>query len=258
MRERSNWARQGLLLWALQRPYLRYLPLPYPSTASVERWEAQGRVLCMDKVMAKRHFDKAVKSNGFNYENLREMIHLRNRLGLEVAFCEDPVVHGFKMAKAAKGLNQKVKEAAMAEAKEKAKIAKEEGNQKELARALIGPRGGLPSLRADLVKLAALLNVPLEPKDTVEIIKAKIKPMMEVLKEEPKPVASAAGKAKAKSKAASQSSRDPQWLDCSTASNQQLMYTPPPNRMVPIEQFMEMKARFQTTLDHMALDCLCM
>ncbi|CAK9000166.1 unnamed protein product [Durusdinium trenchii] len=83
----------------MARPYLRYLPLPYPSTASVERWEAQGRVLCMDKVMAKRHFDKAVKSNGFNYENLREMIHLRNRLGLEVAFCEDPVVHGFKMAK---------------------------------------------------------------------------------------------------------------------------------------------------------------
>ena len=70
-------------------------------------------------------------------------------MGLDTAFCEDPVLQGFKLAKSAKGLSQRVKSAALAEAKQKAQEAEHRGEQDELARALIGPRGGLPTLRKD-------------------------------------------------------------------------------------------------------------
>eukprot|EP00913_Durusdinium_trenchii_P035559 g33276.t1 len=45
--------------------------------------------------------------------------------------------------------------------------------------------GGLPTLRSDLVKLAALLHVPLEDKMTVPQIKEKVKPMVDLLKSKP-------------------------------------------------------------------------
>ena len=52
----------------------------------------------------------------------------------------------------------------------------------EAARELIGPRGGLPTLRRDLVRLAALLNVPIQEKATVEEIKAAVRPMVQTMK----------------------------------------------------------------------------
>ena len=58
------------------------------------------------------------------------------------------------------------------------------------ARQFLGPRGGLPSLRGDLIKLAALLHIPVEAKVTVEQLKAKIRPMVHSLKGEDSPQAS--------------------------------------------------------------------
>lgn len=51
----------------------------------------------------------------------------------------------------------------------------EKGNQEEMVRQLVGPRGGLPSLKADLVRLATLLHVQVDPKDTVDQLKKKVK-----------------------------------------------------------------------------------
>ena len=46
---------------------------------------------------------------------------------------------------------------------------------------LIGPRGGLPRTKVDLVKLACLLNITVEDKDTNDQIREKIKPFIEIL-----------------------------------------------------------------------------
>lgn len=101
------------------------------------------------------------------------------------------MMHG----RAMKGMKNKVKTAAWEEAQKEARTAEEEGNKEEMARALIGPRGGLPPVRGDLLKLAALLNVPVNPDDNVEVIKTKVRPIVNALKEKP-----AGSKAKAKAK----------------------------------------------------------
>ena len=49
-------------------------------------------------------------------------------------------------------------------------------------RQLIGPKGGLPTLKGDLLKLGALLNMDLRDSMKVEEIKELIKPMMATLK----------------------------------------------------------------------------
>lgn len=240
MRERFQWSAKGVLLWLLPRSSLRYLPLPYPATSTLDKWEAQCRVQVMEGVVSKRHTAKA--QNSFTYENLGDCIHLRNRMGLDTAFCEDPVLQGFKLAKSAKGLSQRVKSAALAEAKQKAQEAEHRGEQDELARALIGPRGGLPTLRKDLIRLAALLNVEIQPTDNVEQIKEKVKPMVALLKE-----TKTAAKAKPQGKTEKRS-LVPQGATSSGSSSR------PPPATVPWSQVQEMQGKFQSALDNMALE----
>ena len=44
------WAAKGVLLWLLQRPYLRWLPLPYPATSSVEKWLCHAQSMVWENV----------------------------------------------------------------------------------------------------------------------------------------------------------------------------------------------------------------
>ena len=50
--------------------------------------------------------------------------------------------------------------------REEAAAMAKESDRLKVARSLLGPKGGLPTLKGDLVKLAALLQTPLEEKDT--------------------------------------------------------------------------------------------
>ena len=43
--ERNVWHFAGLLLWLLQRPLLRYVPLPYSNTRSLEEWKEQAEAM---------------------------------------------------------------------------------------------------------------------------------------------------------------------------------------------------------------------
>ena len=119
--------------------------------------------------------------------SLGERVHLRNRLGLQVAFCEDPLLEGMLEGVAMKGMTKGLKKAAQAEALEAAKQAGSTEKREQEARTLIGPKGGLPTLRRDLLKLAALLRVDIAERDTVDTIKEKVKPMVNLLKEKPVP-----------------------------------------------------------------------
>ena len=200
LNERMLWAARGVLLWAVQKPFLRFLPFPYPSTSSTDKWLEQARKQASAGVISKRHYELAVSKKLFTMTNLGECIHLRSRLGLKLAFCEDPMVEGMMQAIPMKGMANKIRKAAQAEAVAQAKQLASDNKREAEARMLIGPKGGLPPLRGDLVRLAALLQVPLGDKDTIEVIKEKVKPMVAILKE--KPVQPTAAKSSAKAKAA--------------------------------------------------------
>lgn len=187
MHQRALWAAQGVFLWLLQRPYLRYLPLPYPSTSTVEKWLSQAEQQVSQKTLSSKHLDFAWKNWRYNMANLGECIHLRGRLGLRTAFCEDPLLDGMLQAIHVKGLASRVKKAAHEEALAEARLKSNKVEREEEARTLIGPKGGLPTLRRDLVKLAGLLHVEMDEKDTIETLKEKVRPIVNVLKEKPKP-----------------------------------------------------------------------
>lgn len=72
---------------------------------------------------------------------------------------------------------------------------------------LIGPRGGLPSLKADLVKLATLLHVPVLEKDRVEDLKKKLTPAVALMMSGTAVPRSTAGRLAAEAAAASKSSQ---------------------------------------------------
>lgn len=68
---------------------------------------------------------------------------------MPLCFLEDPVLNGMLARKAAKGLTARVKSQAIAEARQQAQAAMKDGTVEQEARAPIGPRGGLPTLRSD-------------------------------------------------------------------------------------------------------------
>ena len=235
MRTRFTWATQGVLLWALPRCYLRYLPLPYPATASVKFWEEeQAKSQAKDGIISKKHLARAKKEQKFTYLNLNECVQWRNRMGLETSFCEGPILKGIQCGKSARGLAERLKKAALEEAEAKAREAHQRGEEEEQARALIGPRGGLPTLRTDLIRLAALLRVPLGPK----------RPIVEILKNT-KPAAKPSAKAKMKGlKVVKQEA----------ASSSLGKSSDPGEEMITMRQYWETQARFQVTLDNLALE----
>ena len=196
--ERSLWAAKGLLLWLHRKPWLRYLPLPFPSTTTLQQWKEQALKQAMDGIFPKQHFKKAELAQSFNMQNLGDCSHLRDRLGLATSFMEDPKVEGMLCGRAMKGLGAKLKKQAHLEALEAAKAAEESGKREQEARSMIGPKGGLPTLRGDLLRLAALLHVPVEDGDTVNQLKEKIKPTVALLKEKPEPKALAKSPSRAR------------------------------------------------------------
>ena len=101
-------------------------------------------------------------------------------------------------AKASRGISMKLKTAALEEARAAVEKEKKQGHQMQAAGELIGPRGGLPTLKADLIKLALLCDVPVLDSDTVPTLQAKICPVVATIRSaEPKAAAKASPKAAA-------------------------------------------------------------
>lgn len=210
LQARALWHIRGVLLWLLQRPGLRYVPMPYPSVASPSQWKLQAEGMVKNKCLPLRHHHMALGLEHYTMKNLADGIFLRNRMGLSLAFLEDPLLAGMLAAKGVRGISSRVKAQAQIEAKENAKKLEAEGKQLEAARALLGPRGGLPTLRRDLLQLAALVHVEVGEKDTVEMIKQKIRPVVQSIM-----VGSSKDKVE-KSAAKAASSQRPQVMDIAT------------------------------------------
>ena len=124
----------GLLLWLLQRPALRWVPVPYPSVSSVELWKAHTDNMVINGSLAKRHLTRAKQVGAFN-----DATHLRNRLGFEMAFMEDPLLAGMLAARSARGVSHRIRAIALQEATAEAKKSKDSGRQQAAVRELVGP-----------------------------------------------------------------------------------------------------------------------
>ena len=139
---RAVWHMQGVWLWLLQRPGLRWLPPPYPSVGSPEQWRMQAESIVANRAFPRRHYRKALQLQLFSPANLAECCFLRNRMGLELSFLEDPLLMGMMACRAAKGMGSRIKALARQQADQEAKTARAEGRQEAAVRELIGPRGG--------------------------------------------------------------------------------------------------------------------
>ncbi|CAE7780296.1 tenm3, partial [Symbiodinium necroappetens] len=172
---RWNWAKDGLRLALVKRPDLRFLPFPWPSVSSVAQWRAQAATMVANGSFPHRWVETAT----WSASTLSAMTWFRGRFGIRFAFLEDPLLQGMLAVTSSKGRASRVRASMLKEAQEE---AAKEADRMEAARSLIGPRGGLPTLKADLLRLAALLHVDVSEKDKVEDLKAKVKPMVELIK----------------------------------------------------------------------------
>ena len=136
--------------------------------------------MVMNGSLSKRHLARARQVGAFNAENSMDA---RNRLGFEVSFMEDPLLAGILAARSAKGISHRMRAIALQEAKAEAKRIKNSGRQREAVQELVGPPGGLPTLRQDLLKLAAILHIDIAKKDTRAMLKEKCRPAIDLLME---------------------------------------------------------------------------
>ena len=179
---RYAWHAQSLQVWLLQRCYLWFLPFPYPSIASVEDWKFQAKTMADQLVMVPYHWQRARDNGAFTSQNLLELSKFRDRVGWKFAFMKSCILSGLMAAKASRGISMKLKTAALEEARAAVEKEKKQGHQMQAAGELIGPRGGLPTLKADLIKLALLCDVPVLDSDTVPTLQAKIRPVVATIR----------------------------------------------------------------------------
>ena len=162
---RFNWSREGVRLWYVKHPELRRLPFPYPSVSSAAQWQLQVQSMVQSGCYPLRWVGRGVDSQA----HLSWMTWFRNRVGLNV---EGPVLTGMLAARRLPGRTQQLKTAAL---KEEAETATKKGDLLKVARSLLGPRGGLPTLKGDWRKIAALLHVEVSKKDTIKTLRGGLR-----------------------------------------------------------------------------------
>ena len=128
--------------------------------------------------LPRKHYQLALHDKKFTAQNLLELQKFRDRMGWQRAFLEDVLLEGFLAARSSRGQKQQLKEMAIQEMKDKVAKEIQVVDREVLARQLIGPRGGLPAVKADMTRLAHLVNVEVNPKDTIPILQEKVRPLV--------------------------------------------------------------------------------
>lgn len=176
---RQIWHYLGLKLWLVQRPFLRYAPTPLPMVATAADWLQQAKDMVKRRVWPKSWLQKAMDRGHFTVIALKEAISLRQKMGLRMSFMEDPVLSfGIKSLK--KKPKAVLQGALVAETQRLLQAT--EADRELRLRALLGPRGGLPRLKSELVELAVLFRLEVKEDDRIEDLKSKIEPMVKLLK----------------------------------------------------------------------------
>ena len=149
----ASWHWHGLLLWLVRQPRLRYLVMPWPGVTTVEEWKDQAITLAGSKPCPKKHLFASAASQ-WTLGNLQKCKELVSKLG-SIAFLEDDLAMRMIGSKKASGKmfrKRADKETALAI------IEESRGRNQAAITELIGPKGGLPTKRDDLIRLAALLH----------------------------------------------------------------------------------------------------
>ena len=135
--------------------------------------------------------------------SLKDCVYLRSLMGLKLAFLEDATLSKAIAALTSKPRKQ-LQEAVVVETQRLLQLTQEEKSMQ--LRALLGPKGGLPRLKDEILKVAALLNITTSGDDTVEVLKSQISPMVKELLSKPSPHPKSSG---ARLVSAPKSSRHP-------------------------------------------------
>lgn len=172
---RARWHWHGLMLWLIQRPYLRFTPPPLPPISNDREWKVQAVEMVQRGSWPRRWLPKG----NFGVMVLKDAIALRKRMGNNAAYVEDPfVLQAFQMMR--KKGKHVVQKAIVDETHRLMRV--DRAGQELRLHTLIGPRGGLPRLRSELVELCTLLFVDVDDKDTVEKLKNKLAPVILAIK----------------------------------------------------------------------------
>ena len=143
--------------------------------------------------VSRRHFRAAALQNKFeNLLLLKDAAYLRDRLGIKLAFLEDPMLEGMLAARYTKGVRAAINGQLVDKLKAEAAERKDKSERLQAARSLLGPKGGLPTLKQDLLRLATLLHVEVQASDSIDKLKAKIRPTLDALRGIPLPTTPAA------------------------------------------------------------------
>lgn len=176
---RQQWHHLGVKLWLIQRPFLRWTPTPLPMVSTSADWLQQAKDMVKRRVWPKSWLQKATEKGHFTVYGLKDAITLRQKLGLRMSFIEDPVL-SFGIQCLKKKPKAVLQGALVAETQRLLQAT--EADRELRLRALLGPRGGLPRLKSELVELAVLFRLEVTEDDRIEDLKAKIEPMVKLLK----------------------------------------------------------------------------
>ena len=150
--------------------------MPWPGSKEPRQWAMQPRT---------RVGTALLRPEDFSFKNLKDMTMIRGKMGLEFAFLEDEqMLQAIRMVIAAKGLHSTLDEGV----KQESQLAADQKTEAVKAKAVmevIGPRGGLPSTKGDLLDLASLLHVDVSECKNIDQIKRALRPMVQAFLQKP-------------------------------------------------------------------------
>ncbi|CAE6915744.1 RE2 [Symbiodinium sp. CCMP2592] len=136
------------------------------AAAAVAALPEQAEAMVRSGGLSRRHFRAAALQNKFE----------------DLGLLKDPMLDGMLAARHTKGVRAAIHGQLVEKLKKEAAEKKTREEQLTAARALLGPKGGLPTLKQDLIRLATLLHVEVSAQDTVEKLKNKLRPTLDALK----------------------------------------------------------------------------
>ena len=140
---KARWHWYGVLLWLVQRPFLRGLPLPYPGLTTCAQY--------VERQLRSRHVGVQA---WISEACFKDLVTLRGRMGTKLAFLGCAAMEAaMQIAVRPSGAARQIQMAAAAAAS--AAVSGWSGSGRH---PLVGKRGGLPSSKSELIILATDLG----------------------------------------------------------------------------------------------------
>ena len=147
--------------------------------SSAEDWVNQAKDMVRRKVWPKSGLQKAMENGRFTVIILKDAIAFRHKVGLCMGFIEDLVL-SFGINSLEKKKPKALLQGALVAETLRLLQASDRDREVRLP-AVLGPRGGLPRLKSELVELAVLFRLVVKDDDHFEDLKAKSEAIVKFL-----------------------------------------------------------------------------